>query len=363
MNINQLLLTEVLQARRAAYVAAPTKESKNLARSDILCGIEIELEDFRDRNAALDRLRNWWDEHQEGSLLNGREFVLHPPRNGEELDQGIDKFFDAGFKYTGGERTSVHVHTNMLDGTTVGQFRSMFVLTYLLEGAIYRIADENRKWAGYSCPLIDMGPSRLNKILNGQTAGVFHSGLVGKAHEEKYYGFNCVSLNKHGTMEFRYFPCTDDKKVMYQWLNLCLELKAASQLFNEPQALLALLGTQDDLIRYIRGAFPRSAEDILGYLDRPDTMERVKVLTAVLNDDDAAYGASKIPRGWGESKSLKKAVERLGWAQPQQVPAVAKQQKVKRVDDYILPDGQIDEQAWNALMHNIRARANRLDNI
>lgn len=361
MNINQLVLAEALQGKKARYVPSPVKSDK-LARSDILCGIEIELEDFR-HNGNLGALEGWWDEHAEGSLVNGREFVLFPPRNGKELDIGINKFFDVGFRYTGGERTSVHVHTNMLDGTTVGQFRSMFVLAYLLEGAIYRIADENRKWAGYSCPLIDMGPSRLNKILNAQTLGVFHSGLVGKAHEEKYYGFNCVSLSKHGTMEFRYFPCTDEKDVMYQWLNLCLEIKAASMEFNDPADLLGKLATQDDLVRYIRYAFPMSAEAILGYMDRPDTVERVRVLTALLNDAESAAGPSRVPRGHGESKSLKKAVERLGWARPDRDVAPLRKKEIKRVEDYIFPDGQINEDAWNALMHNIRARADRLNNI
>lgn len=360
MNINEMTLSDALQGKRARYIAIPG-ESKKLARSDILCGIEIELEDFW---GDTDKVYGVWDEHQEGSLVNGREFVLHPPRNGPELDKGIDMFFDAQFRYTGGERTSVHVHVNMLDDTTVGQFRSMFVLAYLLEGAIYRIADENRKWAGYSCPLIDMGPGRLNKILNGQTAGVFHAGLCGKNHEEKYYGFNCVSLNKHGTMEFRYFPCTDDKKVMYQWLNLCLELKTASKAYNDPRQLLDMLRTQDDVVAFIRGSFPFSAEDILGYLDRPDAVERVRALDALINDAESAAGPSKLPRGYGESKSLKKAVERLGWARPGQIDRAAAKPKIPdRIEDYIQPDGQVNMVIYNAMIQNIRARAERLENI
>jgi hypothetical protein len=119
VNINHLPLSDVLEGKRARYAAVPG-DSKKLARSDILCGIEIELEDFRRPPGGLAMIDGWWDEHVEGSLQNGKEFVLDPPRNGKELDTGIDKFFDAGFRYTGGERTSVHIHTNMLDGTTVG---------------------------------------------------------------------------------------------------------------------------------------------------------------------------------------------------------------------------------------------------
>lgn len=362
MNINDLVLgTDVLG--KYANFHAVEKKSNKLASSNVLCGIEVELEEFRAPAGGVAKLAGWWDEHVEGSLVQGREFVLFPPRNGGDLDKGIDLFFDQNFRYTGGERTSVHIHVDMLDGTTVGQFRAMFALTYLIEGAIYRIADENRKWGGYSSPLIDMGPSRLNKILNAKTNGKFHSGLVGQVHEDKYYGFNSVSLNKHGTLEFRYFPCTDDKVVMYQWLNMVLELKAAASKFKTADELLAKITSQDALLQFIREHFPRSADDIIGYLDRPDAVERAKVLVAVLADDGAADGPSKVPRGFGESRSLKRAVERMGWVKKQvheandEAPPIYDHVKL---EDLLNPDGQVNEERYMALMKNIRARAARL---
>lgn len=364
-NINKTVLAEVL-GKRQQYVAQPGLSVK-LAKSDVLCGIEIELEEFRHAGGGLAKLDGWWDEHVEGSLVQGREFVLFPPRNGAQLDKGIDLFFDQGFRYTGGERTSVHIHVDMLDGTTVGQFRAMFALTYLLEGAVYRIADENRKWGGYSSPLIDMGPARLNKILNGKTNGVLHAGLVGSTHEDKYYGFNSVSLTKHGTLEFRYFPCTDDKQVMYQWLNLVLEIKIAASKFADATELLEKVKTQDDLLRFVREYLPRSADAIIGYMDRPDAVERGRILTAILGDEGAAEGPSKIPRGFGESRSLKRAVERLGWAKKQvhedngeELPPA---RAVNNLADLVLPDGQVDAERYADLMKNIRARAARLANV
>lgn len=361
MNINPLVLALDVLGKRQRYLPKPG-ESKNLAESGVLCGIEIELEEFRGNNDKVAGLEGWWDEHAEGSLVQGREFVLFPPRNGAELDKGVDKFFDAGFRYTGGERTSVHIHVDMLDGTTVGQFRAMFALTYLIEGAIYRVADENRKWGGYSSPLIDMGPERLNKILNGKTNGVFHAGLVGKVHEDKYYGFNAVSLTKHGTLEFRYFPCTDDKRVMYQWVNLCLEIKKAASKFEDASALLAELSNEGDLVRFIERHMPMSAREVLGYLDRPDAIERVRILKALLADDDAAAGPTKAPRGFGESKSLKKAVERLGWVKPQAEPLgeLPPARPVADVQELLLPDGQVNADRYNELINNIRRRQKRL---
>lgn len=363
-NMNDMKLADIL-GKRAQFKPLGA-ESKKLAQSNVLCGIEIELEEFKAPAGAIGRLAGWWDEHAEGSLVQGREFVLFPPRSGADVEHGVNLFFDAGFRYTGGERTSVHIHVDMLDGTTVGQFRAMFALAYVIEGAIYRVADENRKWGGYSSPLIDMGPGRLNKILNAKNDGVFHAGLVGKQHEDKYYGFNAVSLNKHGTLEFRYFPCTDNKDVMYQWLNLVLEIKACASKFGSANDLLDQIKSEEDLLRFIRGNFKRSAEDIIGYLDRPDAVERVRILSALLGDDDAAAGATKVPRGFGESRSLKKAVERMGWIKKQveefneEIPPA---RVINRVEDLVGPDGQVNAEEYNRLIKNIRARAQRMADL
>lgn len=370
MNMNEMTLRDAAGVRRGGYKAKPDAECGELANCNILCGIEIELENFAKGPkgvAALAALEGVWDEHNEGSLVNGREFVLCPPRNGRHLVAGIDTFFDAGFQYTGGERTSVHIHMDMMDGTTVGQFRALFALTFIVEGAVYRLADENRKWGGYSCPLIDMGPDRLNKILTGKSQAFFHAGLIGRAHEDKYYGFNPVSLTKHGTIEMRYFPCTDDKHLLYQWLNLCLELKTAASKFATANALLQQTDTEAKLVRFLNEHLPRSADAILQYLDRPDAVERNRILLAVLADQDAEAGASRKPKNAGFSKSLKKAVAAQGWDKLDAAEEQRHQNKINKrvianVDQMIGPDGQIRHDVYQNLMQNIRGRVDNINN-
>lgn len=258
-------------------------DNDRFAVADLLTGVEIELEDWQEdgNNGDVD-LSNYWTEHEEGSLRNGREFVLHPPRNGGKLATAIDQFFACGARWNPSERASVHVHLDMLNGATVAGFRAMFMLFYALEGAIYRVADENRKWASYSCPLIDMRADRLSAILAATTHAGFKRGLVGDYHEEKYYGFNSVSLSKHGTIELRYFPCTTNKATLLSWINLCQELYSAAIELDVPTLAQRIrdLGVE----QFIRTHLPRSADDLLAYVDAQEVTQRVAECLAIYSD-------------------------------------------------------------------------------
>lgn len=364
--LTDLPLINVLGKYRQYVPAQNAVPKGNIAYADHLVGVEIELEDFRDGQGGLDKIEGVWEEHQEGSLVNGREFVLFPPKNGGLLSKAINLFFNAGFRYTGGERCSVHIHVDMLDGYTVGNFRAMLALTYLIEGAIYRIADENRKWAGYSCPLIDMSPSRLNNLLCAETPATFSAACSGKHHEDKYYGFNAVSLKKHGTLEFRYFPCTDDREVLTQWINLVTELKVAGSKFQSAEQLLAGLEGPDDVAQLIRNTMPVSAEAILMYLDTPDAAQRVNLLSAILHDKNAC-AMFKPPRNAGNNKLIARVVNKMRGieaAAQEEIDKKLKRPIAKQLEELIRPDGQVDEAAFHKLLLNVRGRVKRLnDNI
>ena len=307
--LNDLQISAVLEKHRRFIPAA--EDSQRFAQPGLLTGIEIELEDWDDdfANHKID-IRTFWTEHDEGSLRNGREFVLYPPRNGEQLADAIDTFFNFGAKWNPSERASVHVHLDMLGDVTVAQFRAMFALFYALEGAIYRVADENRKWASYSCPLIDMRNDRLVNLLAAKTIAAFKRGLVGDYHEEKYYGFNAVSLSKHGTIELRYFPCTTNKDTLISWINLCHELYAAAMkhdvitLANEVRKL----GVED----FIRTYLPRSAGDLLVYTDASEVLMRLAECVAIYSDNNAVKAKRFVERDDGlKNSAYRKMLEKV----------------------------------------------------
>lgn len=351
--LNNRPVMELLERQHVrAMEAGRGQATRKLAANDLI-GVEIELEDFRGERA---RVREAWDEHGDGSLVDGREFVLYPPRSGDKLVEAIDMFFNAGFRYSGGERTSVHVHIDMTDGILVGQFRSLFAITFLLEDAIYHIADEHRKWGGYSSPLIDMAPTRMNKILAATTENAFSAGVGGQDHEDRYYGFNCVALKKHGTMEFRYFPCTDNKTVLLSWVNLVLELKKAALQYNDPEQFLDLITDEAAVTAWVQANLPKSAAGLLEYMDRGDVLDRKRLLKAIINDKNAAQYREPAPR---VSKSLKKLAIKRGWAHEdngEQERVVDQAGPVLAFADVVGPDGQINMPRYLELLEQVRQR-------
>lgn len=306
VNFNNLLISDVLGKKPRYKIDRDIRKARRIQVND-LAGVEIELEGWRcDDDTYTKIVHGGWTEHPEGSLVNGREFVLHPPKNGDELEATINLFFESKCQYVPTERASVHIHLDMLNDFKIGQFRSLTVLTYVLEGAIYRIADENRKWASYSCPLTDMRVDRFNGLLQAYTPNSFKVALAGAYHEEKYYGFNAVSLTKHGTIEFRYFPCTRDIDDMYKWLNLCLELKHVASKFEDPRELAKQLTTPADIEAFIKKHFKQSAEHLLMYLDAVDAAARSLCCAAILNDKNAVKQAHVPDATDKPSKSFSK---------------------------------------------------------
>lgn len=278
--LNKQPLTKSIALERK-YIPTINSNDARLTFNDVLAGIEIELENLEDPRGKLHNvIQSGWKEMAEGSLVNGHEFAMYPPRNGKNLAAAIDTFFNSGFNYTTGERTSVHIHVDMMDATTVGQLRSVVGLVYALEGPIYRAADENRKWASYSCPLSDMTPERFGRFFGTDTPSAFRSAMTGDCHEDKYFGCNLASIRKHGTLEFRYFPCTTSKDKLLGWVNMCIELKKAGSLFNSVEELSAGLGSEDALVRFLQEQMPSTWAQIHPYIDTADSLRRLQEVVA-----------------------------------------------------------------------------------
>lgn len=257
----------------------------DVANCELLTGIEIELEDWISEGITNSDYKNWWAIHDEGSLRNGLEFVLYPPQNGSNLADAVRAFFRSGAKWTPSERASVHIHLDM-SNVVVWQFRSLFSLCYALEGSIYRVADENRKWASYSCPLIEMRAERLTGVLAAKSQAEFKRALVGRYHEERYYGFNVAAIAKHGTVEFRYFPCTTSEATIFSWINLCHELFTVAMQLPVPELLRAMRAM--GVVQFIRTYLPRSADALVGYADTEEVLQRLKQCAAIVADGNAA---------------------------------------------------------------------------
>lgn len=258
----------------------PRTEAQNSATSSYpdpgqKIGIEFEIEDYDGPH-----FENHWSTHSDASLRNGVEFVFSRGKHGQEISNALDLFCNTmrNQSFNISERTSTHIHMDMCDGQTIGNAQSMFVLTYMIEPAIFRMADENRKWCGYCQPLTDMSQWRITNVLS-DSAGMFLSGVNGESHQDKYYGFNLKSLSRHGTIEFRHFPGYESRAEVDKWINLVQEIKLAARSVTKHE-LFAMGDDPAAIQEFITRMMPRSAA-ALSAVDLQDAARRARFLQAI----------------------------------------------------------------------------------
>lgn len=189
-----------------------------------------------------------WTIHNDQSLRNGYEFVTTPAVFGQEIQNRIDSFYAKKFNYSGGPRTSTHIHVDMQDSTPA-VLQSLVMIVYTIEDALYQIVDEGRKFGGYSVALVDMPPSRLRNLLNPANQNMFYRAIHVNQNRDRYYGLN-FHVGRHGTCEFRYFPGAPSKQELESWVDLVIAIKnmaikyspqALADICTSPQALESLL--------------------------------------------------------------------------------------------------------------------------
>lgn len=275
---------------------------------DALMGVEVEIEQQQVTTAQSVIIQQNWVTHVDTSLRDGIEYVFDGPKAGSVLSAALAGFFDSGIRYSMSERTSVHVHINMTDDVTISQFRAFFCLMYMLEPAVFRLADENRKWCSYCCPLTDMGVNRLVGILTGDQ-NTFVRELKGQRHQDKYYGFNTASLAKHGTVEFRYFPCTADKDVVISWVKLVQECKKFAMTVGSANDIVNAFSDRARIGAVLEAQMPESADQLIRNLDLDDCAFRAGELERLLHTDveeTSIYKAPAVRHGLAYRKMMKK---------------------------------------------------------
>lgn len=316
-----------------------------------LMGIEIETEDFAYANDTAEELAEYWVTHHDGSLRNGTEWVTKYPFAGKELSAAIDAFFGKRRAYNMSERTSTHIHINMTDADlTLNQFRSLFCLAFIIDPAVFRIADENRKWCSYCCPLTDMSEERLGTLLSSDKKSRIMTAINGDKNEDKYYGFNVVSLRKHGTLEFRHFSCTQDKAQLETWIKLVQEIKKAGISFDDPKIMLEMMDSPDSLAVLIRARMPESAELVLRYLDRDDAVARAKYLLTVVSNKPLQEQVLRVnPQAPAYDRLRKKLIAKR--PAPKIKQPVDEQNYVKKQAAAAAPNAEVIE-AWRQALAN-----------
>lgn len=213
-----------------------------------LFGLEFELENVENAQNLP-----YWQIKEDNSLRNGIEYVLDRPYAGATLELALDAFYGAKLITKNTARTSTHIHVNVSD-CDVDVIRSMIVIMYTIEDALFNVVGEGRKWSGYAMALSEMDPLRLRRAFRDDREDILLSFNPGR-NQERYYGFNFM-CGRHGTVEFRYFPGGPHRKELESWIDLVHYVKQAA-LKQKPIDIVDKIQSVGDLVNWL--------EDNLGH--------------------------------------------------------------------------------------------------
>lgn len=218
-----------------------------------LLGIELELE-----NVANMQNLPYWELKADNSLRNGVEYVFDRPYAGPSVEEALATFYNAKLVFENSARTSTHIHVNVQD-MELEAFRTMIVMVYMLEDAIFNVIEAERKWAGYCMPLSEMSNVRLRNVLAAPWPDQSNKVLAAIApakNQERYYGLNISAARKYGSLEFRYFPGGPSRTELEEWLDLVVAFKKAANKIGTPVGLIDALNRPEDVVKFLEENFP-----------------------------------------------------------------------------------------------------------
>jgi len=209
------------------------KPEHKLIDNDTHVGIEVEVERIARRGGFGEIAEGVcvWNNVEDGSLRNdGREFVSVPLK-GEDISFALSLLNEhftkdktcIAHEFT--DRTSVHVHINVLDFTPEEYVN--FILTYcLVEPLLYGYAGGDRAKNIFCVPVVESNLSGvLYEIVNEFVSGNYLNLFSQVNNWQKYGGLNLKPTTSYGTIEFRHMSGTKDITRLTTWINLILSIK------------------------------------------------------------------------------------------------------------------------------------------
>ena len=187
-------------------------------------GIEIEMEG--DDLPDVDDV--YWKTERDGSLRDGKEYVLKAPVSLEETSAALlslkAELTDSKPSFS--FRTSVHVHLNVQE-MTHKEICSLIYLYYLLEEPLMTYCGRSRKGNRFCLRLQD-----ADGVINNLRL-LFNVGMefaVNNIDQDavRYSALNIASLPKYGSLEFRAMEGNIDINRLNIWLLAITKLKKAA---------------------------------------------------------------------------------------------------------------------------------------
>lgn len=191
---------------------------------DLIVGLELEIEDIR---FAINYNNEAWRLDRDGSLRPADysyEFISLPMKMSGALAELKDIFeknkFTIQKNYS--DRTSVHVHTNVLDFTQE-QVATLALVYTVMEHPLFEFINKFDAKDDY-------GYSRDTNIycipwtqcrMNGEFVGMLFSSPKHAVRTwQKYTALNLLPISTQGTVEWRHMHGTNNMEKLSKWLNI-----------------------------------------------------------------------------------------------------------------------------------------------
>ena len=191
-----------------------------------IVGVEVEVEKANESNKWKNILANlinseWIYSAEDNSLkLGGIEFITKPFR-AKDLDVVLNSLFLGLPKdHLFSPRTSIHFHLNVRD-FTFGQLLSLVYAYTVAETLLYDWIDVHSPPKVSRRNNIYCVPIQQTDIATRLVEALKKSAFPKWA---KYTGFNLLPIHSLGTVEFRHLFGTSDRKIVFTWLKMILNL-------------------------------------------------------------------------------------------------------------------------------------------
>lgn len=274
-------------------LCVPKDDGKWVSSKEYI-GLEIETENTLIKDKTL-IARSGWTVHRDGSLkVGGLEFVFDKPRAGSEITASLDGFFarPPSVTFDSSARAGIHIHINWSDGATLSSIYRLIALMYCIEPAIFEMVDLGRKYCGYCAPLTELTDANIRTVMTTESASHMITALKGGGGgNRRYFGTNLLSLFKHGTVEFRYFPSVNDREKVETWINMVMLIKQFCVTSDMPtNALIDALSTEEGIIEILQSnfSFGDIGNSLISNLDLRAAANRMTIFSYLINTKEIA---------------------------------------------------------------------------
>lgn len=293
-----------------------------------LIGIEIEVDNVGRSGVVLPFSLSSWTRVPDASLRDGTEYRLIQPMSGDQLAQAVTEFFEPPTQVRRSVSSGTHIHINMdEEDTPVTAVQALATLVFVLEPAIYIMADPGRMWGGFTLPMEDADTSLFGHLFvdNIDSSPEVLRRLCETNRTYKYFGLNIQTLGAYGSMEFRYFPTATRVEELVDWISLVQKLKMIALRFPTKESMSNMLEDSNQYERMVREELAPWADRILEVVHPKRAGKRVRKLRSI-----AALG---MDRGEINSSFYNKTLISRNKKYKKFFPAAPNYEDLSEVDD------------------------------